>query len=71
MPIPREQTMNTIMPQSALVKKAAVFVSETKAEQPEKNLSAIIDEAAMRFNLSPLDSEALLRLFSDSDDESE
>lgn len=58
--------MNTVMPQSALLKKAAAFISESKAEKPEKNLADIIDEAAMRFNLSPLDSEALARLFSES-----
>lgn len=57
--------MNTIMPQSALLKQAAAYVAEGKNEQPHKKLSEIIDEAAMRFNLSPLDSEALTRLFSD------
>jgi len=55
--------MNTIMPQSALLKKAVAFINETQAENPGKKLADIIDEAAMRFNLSPLDSEALIRLF--------
>lgn len=55
--------MATIMPQSELVRRAFAYVAEIREEAPSKPLSAIIDDAAMRFNLSPLDSEALQRLF--------
>ncbi|MDL2290620.1 hypothetical protein LJC09_00745 [Desulfovibrio sp. OttesenSCG-928-F20] len=55
------------MPQSALLKQAAAHISENLAEHPEKKLAEIIDEAAMRFNLSPLDSQALTRLFSETE----
>lgn len=57
--------MATIMPQSELLKKAVVFVDETRKEHPGKRVTDIIDEAAMRFNLSPLDCEALYRLFAE------
>ncbi|MDR0339905.1 MAG: hypothetical protein LBH65_06485 [Desulfovibrio sp.] len=55
--------MPTIMPQSELLKKAVVFVNASQSDQPGKPLAEILDEAAMRFNLSPLDAEALQRLF--------
>ncbi len=57
--------MPTIMPHSELLRRAVVWISETRAENPGRSTAAIIDEASMRFNLSPLDSDALSRLFSD------
>jgi hypothetical protein len=39
------------------------YIGEMREESPGKPLSGLIDDAAMRFNLSPLDAEALLRLF--------
>ncbi len=56
--------MSTIVSQSELVKRAAVYVAEVLKEHPERDLHSIMDEAGMRFNLTPNDSEALLRLFS-------
>ena len=54
------------MPTGELVRKAAAFVAETRKTEPSRSLESILDEAGMRFNLAPLDSEALYRLFSDS-----
>lgn len=58
--------MATIMPQSELLRRAVTFVSEERGDQPDRKLADILDEASMRFNLSPLDSEALYRLFTQS-----
>lgn len=55
--------MPTIMPHSELLRRAVVYVDESLKEHPEKPLYMHIDNAAMRFNLSPLDTEALSRLF--------
>lgn len=55
--------MTTVISQNELVRRAAAFVAEEHREHPEKALHTILDEAGMRFNLTPLDSEALLRLF--------
>lgn len=55
--------MTTIMPQSELLRRAVSYVSDVQKEYPAKKIAEIIDEAAMRFNLSPLDSDSLLRLF--------
>ena len=56
--------MPTIMPSSELLRRAVVHIDEELRNNPEKRLDTLIDEASMRFNLSPLDSEALFRIFS-------
>ena len=55
--------MSTVMPHSELLKRALSYVNDAKQDNPDKHISAILDEAAMRFNLSPADGEALQRLF--------
>ena len=55
--------MTTIMPQGELVRKAAAFLAEQRAQNAGKSLSALLDEAGMRFNLTPLEAAALERLF--------
>lgn len=45
------------------VRKAAEFITEQLAENPKKSLGALLDAAGMRFNLTPLDAEALQRIF--------
>lgn len=70
--------MTTIMPHSELLRRAAAFVTERFAEgrpdcaapqsrPPEKTLMAILDEAGMRFNLSPSETRALYDLFHKKD----
>ncbi|WP_300803540.1 hypothetical protein [uncultured Desulfovibrio sp.] len=55
--------MTTIMPQSELVRRAAAYVAAGLAEKGRAGLYALLDDAAMRFNLTPLDQQALERLF--------
>lgn len=55
--------MTTIMPQGELVRKAAAYLAEQRAQNAGKSLSALLDEAGMRFNLTPLEAAALERLF--------
>lgn len=50
--------MATIMPQSRLFKNAVQYVVEMKKES-DKSLAELIDEASMRFNLSPNDAKCL------------
>ncbi|GAB7022786.1 hypothetical protein [Salidesulfovibrio brasiliensis] len=58
--------MATIMPKSELAKKAIKWICEAK-ETSEKPLEALIEEAAMRFNLGPADVEFLIRFFKEQD----
>ncbi|HJA79242.1 MAG TPA: hypothetical protein H9784_06720 [Candidatus Desulfovibrio intestinavium] len=58
--------MPTIMPQNELVRRAAAHVAAEWADKEDKSRSALLrllDDAAMRFNLTPLDQQALERLF--------
>jgi hypothetical protein len=52
--------MATIMPKSELVKRALEWVMEQRGEGG--SLKKLIDEAAMRFNLSPMDVQFLEKL---------
>ncbi len=55
--------MPTIMPKSELVRRAFAYLQEERKHAPDKSLSSLLDEAGMRFNLTPVDAEALERLF--------
>ena len=58
--------MSSLLSPGEAVRKAAAFVAETRKVEPSRSLASILDEAGMRFNLTPLDGEALHRLFSDA-----
>ncbi len=59
--------MSTIMPQGELVRKAVAFIAEQREQHSEKSLTCLLDEAGMRFNLTPLDAAAIERLFQKKD----
>ena len=56
--------MTTVMPQSELLRKAVAWVAEHQTTGAD--LSKILGEAGMRFNLSPKDQEFLRGFFKDS-----
>ncbi|MEZ0576822.1 hypothetical protein [Halodesulfovibrio aestuarii] len=58
--------MTTIMPQSELVKKAVVYIYEQRKKYP-KNFNKLLDQAGMRFNLSPKEAEMLKDFFKQSE----
>ena len=51
----------TIQPQGEDLRKAVKWVSEERKFNPEKELKAVIEEACMKFDLSPKDADFLLR----------
>jgi hypothetical protein len=57
----KENEMN-ILPKGEEIRKAVKWVSEIRREEPDKNLMKIIDEASLKFNLSPMEAEYLMRL---------
>ena len=57
--------MATVVSQSELVRKAAEYINEQRAAHPQKDLATLLDEAGMRFNLTPLDAASLERIFSE------
>jgi len=55
--------MATVVPQSDLMKRAITWLSE--AIEKKGTFAAVIDEASMRFNLSPKDVEFLKKFFTE------
>ena len=48
------------------VSRALEYVQEERLRRPDAPLSRLLDEAGMRFNLTPLDAAQLVRLFSET-----
>lgn len=62
--------MPSIYPQGDDLKKAIQWISDNQKCNPESTVLKLIDEACIRFDLSPEDSEFLLRFFRNSRPES-
>jgi hypothetical protein len=54
--------MTTIISEGECMRRAVTWISEQRTAHPEKKLAEIIDEASMRYNLSPKESESLIRI---------
>jgi hypothetical protein len=53
--------MTNIMPEGEALRKAVKWISEKRKENPEIDISRMVNEAGMRFDLSPKDQEFLFR----------
>lgn len=53
--------MTTIQPSGDKLKKAVQWLSEKRKETPDINPGKLVDEAGLKFDLSPKDCEFLLR----------
>lgn len=45
------------------LRKAVRWISDKRTEKPEKPLLALVDQATLRFDLSPKDAEFLIDFF--------
>ncbi len=61
--------MATVMQHEELVRRALRYMVERRRECPSESTAELLDGAGVRFNLSPLDQEALERLFAMQADE--
>ena len=59
--------MSSVQPQGEQLKKAIKWISEKRKQDPDINLSKLVDEAAFQFDLSPKDSQFLLRFVKNDD----
>jgi hypothetical protein len=59
--------MSTLQPQGERLKKAIQWISEKRQENPDLSPAKLVDEAGFRFDLSPKDSEFLLRFVKNDD----
>jgi len=57
--------MATIVPQGENVRRAVKWISEERQGGAGKKLSKLVEEAAVRFNLSPAEGEYLSRFFTE------
>ena len=51
----------SIQPKGEDLRKAVKWVGEERKYNPAKDLKALIEEACMKFDLSPMDADFLLR----------
>lgn len=52
-----------IHPKGDALRKAVQWISEERQVRPEEKLTKLVDEAALRYDLSPADEEFLLHTF--------
>jgi len=55
----------SILPEGEQLRKAVRWISEMREEIKDANLSTLISEACVKFDLSPADTEFLIRFFAD------
>jgi hypothetical protein len=52
--------MSTVQPEGEDLRKAVKWISEERKYDPEAKTSKLIEEACLKFDLSPMDAEYLL-----------
>ena len=57
--------MPTTMPEGAAVRKAVQWISKMREEGAKAPLATLVDQASIRFDLSPKDCDFLYRFFSE------
>jgi hypothetical protein len=55
--------MTTVMPQGEDLRKAVAWISEERQSSPQKKLAKLVEEASVKFDLSPSDAEFLFKFF--------
>ncbi len=55
--------MATIQPKGEKLRQAVRWISEEQEERKEKGVQKLIQEAALRFNLSPKEEEYLISFY--------
>ncbi len=57
--------MSTILPEGEQLRRAVKWISDERAEKPEATLLKLVNEASLKFDLPPKDSEFLIHFFSE------
>ncbi len=55
--------MPTVMPQGEDLRKAVKWISEERQNSPSRKLAKLVEEASVKFDLSPADGEFLFKFF--------
>jgi len=57
--------MTTVMPEGGAVRRAVQWVSKMREGGAKDSLAILVEQASVRFNLSPKDSEFVTRFFNE------
>jgi len=55
----------SIMPQGEAIRNAVKWIGEERKYAPNPDVKSLVEKASIRFNLSPKESEFLLRLITE------
>lgn len=55
---------DTILPSGENLRRAVKWISERRQDDPPPPMTKLLDEAALRYDLSPVDQEWLVKTFS-------
>ena len=58
--------MTKVLPKGECVRKAVKWISENLKENPDQSLQKLINDAILRFDLSPNDSEMVINFYRES-----
>ena len=58
--------MTTVQPEGEDLRKAVKWISEERKYDPEAQTSKLIEEACLKFDLSPMDAEYLLNFLKEN-----
>ena len=61
--------MPTVTPEGEAIRKAVKWISTEMETSPEKTRKELLNEAVMRFDLSPKDSDFLMEFYRKADQE--
>ena len=53
----------SILPEGEQMRKAIKWISDMRLENPEAKLGGLIDDACLKFDLSPKDADVILHFF--------
>jgi hypothetical protein len=59
----------SILPEGEQLRRAVRWISDERQEKKDANLAKLIDEACVKFDLSPTDAEFLIRFFAEKSQE--
>jgi hypothetical protein len=58
-------SMTTVQPEEEKIRRATKWLIEERKYSPEKSVAELIEEACLKFDLSPMDAEFLQRFVKD------
>jgi hypothetical protein len=54
---------NSIIPPGEAIRRAVKWISDQRRDQPDIDMVKLVDQACLRFDLSPVESETLAQTF--------